>query len=184
MARKNLMTDPVSLLARLLGTTPAARDYKLAENYALLRDAVFAAHPDSLGMVNESAGGVWGVVVECGYPERVASLVVMADGTVSLYFSNGGGIIGLGSHDGPQRASRTLLEFASRFLEYCDPASKFPLPRKENVRFYLFYQEMKLAAEAADADLSSDRHPLSPLFHVAHELISEIRKVDRNKGAA
>jgi hypothetical protein len=174
------MTGTVSLLMRLLGTTTAARDYKLAENYVLLRESVFAANPDSIGIVEGAgAGDVWGVVMESGYPETVASLVVLADGTVSLYFSNGGGMIGLGSHEGPQRASRALLEMAPQFLEFCHPTSKCPLPRREHVRFSLFLQEVTLTAEARDADLGADNHPLSPLFHVAHELITEIRKVDK-----
>jgi len=33
---------------------------------------------------------VWGVVMETGYPEAVATLVVLGEGTTSLYFSNGG----------------------------------------------------------------------------------------------
>jgi hypothetical protein len=175
------MSGTTSLLTRLLGTANPTRDYKLAENYALLRNAVFAATPDALGIVDsEIANGVWGLVMETGYPETVASLVAMAGGTVSLYFSNGGGMIGLGSHEGPQRAARDLLRIAPRFLEYCDPTNKYPLPLKEYVRFYLFSQNETLTAEAKDFDLSRDAHPLSPLFHIAHELITEIRMLEEN----
>lgn len=178
------MTETFSLLTRLFGTTPAARDYKLAENYVLLREAVFAAKPDAMGIVEGvDALAVWGLVMEMGYPENVASLVVMANGTVSLYFSNGGGVIGLGSYTGPKRASKALLQIAPRFLEYCDPTAKFPLPRREHVRFYLFGQDVTLTAEALDAELSDDRHPLSPLFHIAHELITEIRRLDQRRQA-
>lgn len=175
------MTGTTSLLTRLLGTGNSTRDYKLAENYALLREAVFSATADGLGIVDASvANGVWGLAMETGYPETVASLVVMADGTVSLYFSNGGGMIGLGCHEGPQRAARSLLKIAARFVEYCDPTNKYPLPLKEHVRFYLFSQNLTLTAEAKDYDLSRDAHPLSPLFHIAHELITEIRMLDEN----
>lgn len=174
------MTTTNSLLTRLLGTAVSGRDYKLAENYVLLREAVFAATPEAIDITGESeAHGVWGLVMECGYPETVATLVALADRTVSLYFSNGGGMIGMGSHEGPQRAARDLLRIAPRFLEYCDSTAKYPLPRREHVRFYLFGQDVTLTAEAAERSLMGDEHPLSPLFHVAHELISEIRKLDR-----
>lgn len=175
------MTGTTSLLTRLLGTANTSRDYKLAENYVLLRDSVFGATPDSLGIVDtKTANGVWGLVMETGYPETVASLVALADGTVSLYFSNGGGMIGLGSHKGPQLAARALLKIAGRFTEYCDQTNKYPLPSKQEVRFYLFSENMTLTAEAGEFELSSDDHPLSPLFHLAHELISEIRMLDEN----
>jgi len=35
-----------------------------------------------------------------------------------------------------------------------------------------------LGAEARQEELSSDGHPLSPLFHIVHELIAEIRMLD------
>ncbi|HVB98543.1 MAG TPA: hypothetical protein VNJ12_04330 [Candidatus Dormibacteraeota bacterium] len=178
------MTTTHSLLTRLLGTATASRDYKLAENYVLLRKAVFATTPDSVGIVDgNDANRVWGLVMECGYPETVASLVVFADGTVSLYFSNGGGMIGLGSHEGPQRAARALLKIAPRFLGYCDPTTKYPLPLKQHVSFYLFGQDGIQSSEAREADMSCDAHPLSPLFHIAHELITEIRILDRKRHA-
>jgi hypothetical protein len=173
------MAGTHSLLTRLLGTAVSTRDYKLAENYLLLRESVFATTADGIGIVDGNiASSVWGLVMESGYSEAVASLVALADGTVSLYFSNGGGMIGLGSREGPQRASRTLLETAPRFLGYCERTNKYPLPRKECVRFYLFSRDLTFTAEAADADLSADQHPFSPLFHAAHELITEIRLLD------
>ena len=42
---------------------------------------------------------VWGILMETGYPEGVATLVALGDGTTSLYFGNGGGVIGAGEHD-------------------------------------------------------------------------------------
>lgn len=173
------MAGTNSLLTRLLGTAVNTRDYKLAENYLLLRDSVFATTADGIGIVDgHVSNGVWGLVMETGYTEAVASLVALADGTVSLYFSNGGGMIGLGAREGPQRASRTLLDTAPRFLGYCERTTKFPLPRKQCVRFYLFSRDLTFTAEAADAELSADRHPFSPLFHSAHDLITQIRRLD------
>src|SRR5512140_657648 len=39
---------------------------------------------------------VWGILVEIGLEEGSLSLVVLADGSTSLYFSSGGGVIGAG----------------------------------------------------------------------------------------
>ncbi len=47
--------------------------------------------------------------METGYREAVATLVGVVDGTSSLYFSNGGGFIGAGSHAAVAEANRTFV---------------------------------------------------------------------------
>ncbi|MDE3137849.1 MAG: hypothetical protein KGL59_14815, partial [Acidobacteriota bacterium] len=147
-------------------------------------DAVFSMRHDALGVVDAAnAGGVWGVVMETGYPGVVATLVAVADGSVSLYFSNGGGIIGLGGQEGPQRASRALLDAAPQFRKEFEPTTKYPLPREGHVRFYLLTRDAALTAEAKEEELGGGAHPLTPLFQKAHELITEIRLVDEKRQA-
>jgi hypothetical protein len=48
--------------------------------------------------------------METGYVEAVATLVGVADGTASLYFSNGGGFIGAATHANVAEANRRRLE--------------------------------------------------------------------------
>ena len=62
------------------------------------------------------------------YPEAVMTLVALADGTTSLYFSNGGGMIGGGEHPRVAAATRRLVDVAARFLTVLSPATDFPLP--------------------------------------------------------
>src|SRR5690349_8681240 len=80
---------------------------------------------------------VWGVVMETGYQEAVATLVVFGEGTTSLYFSNGGGIIGAGEHDPVRAAGKILLSSADRYLDSFTAAAVTPLPGVGRVRFYL-----------------------------------------------
>lgn len=178
------MSDSRSFLSRILGPTNGRKEYSPAENYVLLRDMVFTVRPDSIALHESSApGGVWGVVMETGYPDAVATLVAVADGTVSLYFSNGGGIIGLGAQEGPRRASRELLEFAPSFVDSFAPTAKYPLPRREQVAFYLFTFSGILTAGAAESELSALDHKFHPLFRKAHALITEIRLIDEKRQA-
>ena len=72
---------------------------------------------------------VWGVLMETGFPEAVATLVVLGDGTTSLYFSNGGGIIGAGEHDAVRAAARELLSSAEEHLDGFTAVTTTPLPR-------------------------------------------------------
>lgn len=177
------MPHRLSFLTRMLGRTQV-QDYKLAENYVLLRDMVFTTKPDAIGLVRPAEPeDVWGVVMETGYPEAVATLVALADGSVSLYFSNGGGIIGMGSREGPHRSAQALLEMAPRFRDECQPTTRFPLPPKSQVSFYLFTYAATVFSEALEEHLANRAHPLAPLFRQAHELITAIRLVEEKAHA-
>jgi len=119
---------------------------------------------------------VWGVLMETGYPEAVATLVVFADGTTSLYFSNGGGVIGAGEHDVVRAAGEILLSSAEAHVEDFAMSSGTPLPEVGRVRFYVRTFKGTLSAEANEEDLGEDRHTLSPVFHAAHSVISAVRE--------
>src|SRR5262245_49601677 len=91
---------------------------------------------------------VFGILMETGYPEAVASLVAFAEGTTSLYFSSGGGIIGAGEHETVRNRSLLLLETAERHLSSFAMATSTPLPTVGRVRFYLRTHGGTLTAEA------------------------------------
>jgi hypothetical protein len=178
------MPGTFSFLSRFLRPGGSTKDYSLAENYLVLRDAVFSMKSDALGVVDAAnPAGVWGVVMETGYPGVVATLVAIADGSVSLYFSNGGGIIGLGAQEGLQRAAHALIEAAPQLRDAFEGTTKYPLPREGHVRFYLLTQDAALTAEAKEEELGGGAHALSPFFQKSHELITEIRLVDEKRQA-
>lgn len=80
-----------------------------------LRDEAIRVSADDIDLAPATAlGRVWGVLVEIGYPEPVATLVALSDGTTSLYFSNGGGVIGAGEHAAVRDAASHLLTSLTR----------------------------------------------------------------------
>ena len=144
--------------------------------YLDLRRALFRVDPARVGLSRESGcGEVWGLLIETGYSRVVVTLVAVADGTISLYFSNGGATLGLGAFPGPRKASEALLQLAPGFVSLCRPVVDHPLPGAGNARFYLLTFDGALTAEAKEEDLGYNRHPLSPLFHQAYELLAEIQ---------
>ncbi len=152
-------------------------NYAPAEIYTELRSQALGATAEALGVREQT----FCVIMETGYPEAVVTLVAICDGTASLYFSTGGGMIGLGGHEGPAVAARSLVSFADYNLEQLEPAADTPLPRPGYTRFFVLTQRGTLTAEAKEEDLGENRHVLSPLFYSAHELISEMREVDEAK---
>lgn len=171
------MASVFSFLSGLLSSGAIAKDYKVAEAYSGLRNMVLTTKPEAVGL-KPAAGEVWGILMETGYPEAVVSLVALADGTVSIYFSNGGGIIGLGPHPDPQKAGKAFLALAQQYSKSATATKKYPLPNPTYTRFYFLTGSGVTTVEAKEEDFGYGRHQMSPLFHKGHELISEIRVVD------
>jgi hypothetical protein len=148
-------------------------DYAPADAYSELRGQVLALKPGDVGLPDKKP---FAVLMETGYDEAVATLVVIADGTTSLYFSNGGGIIGAGQHVPVQRVSSEFLTNVAGVANRFTPTTDFPLPKSGRVRFYLLSGEGIGTAEASEQDLGHNRHELSPIFHNAHDVISAVRE--------
>ena len=119
---------------------------------------------------------VFGAIMETGYPRAVASLVALADGTVSLYISSGGGVIGAGGHQVVREAAGRFLKSAEKFCPQLQPATDTPLPTAGLTRFYIRTFGGTFTAEAEERMLGEGRHLLSPLFYAAHEVITRLRQ--------
>ena len=149
-------------------------DYALADTYKHLRAQALQLTAAQAGNTDPT----FGVLMETGYPEAVVSLLALSDGTASLYFSNGGSIIGAGQHERPAVAARSLVAFAAHNLGHLVEAVDCPLPRPGHTRFYVLTSSGVLTADAPERDFGENRHVLAPLFYAAQELITEIRTSD------
>jgi hypothetical protein len=108
--------------------------------------------------------------------------VAFAEGTTSLYFSTGGGVIGAGEHDTVCAAAQAFLETADAHVEKFSATTDHALPARGRVRFYVHTFNGLLTAEGDEEDLGYGRHPLSPVFHAGHAVISEIRQIEESRG--
>lgn len=153
-----------------------------AETARSLREQAFSVTAAELGVASSpDRPTVWGLVMETGYPEAVATLVAFAEGTTSLYFSNGGGIIGGGSHENVRRAAMAWLDMTEDHVNKFSPTMDHPPPEPGRVRFYVRTFGRLLTAEASEDDLGYERHELSPVFHAGHAVISQIREIDSSR---
>jgi len=129
----------------------------------------------------EPVAGVWGVLMETGYPEAAATLVALADGTASLYFSSGGGVIGGGPHPSVNAAARHLVEVSARHASELSPTTKFPLPDTGDVTFYVLTTNGVLQGGAREEILGNGGHSLSEMFLAAHDVIAGLREVTEER---
>ena len=149
-----------------------------------LRAEALTRTADDIGVaVSSEHPNVFGILMETGYPEGVATLVVFADGSTSLYFSKGGGIIGAGEHDSVRAKHGAFFEEAEARLSAFKPATNSPPPKPGRVRFYVRTYRGTLTSEADEDDLGYKRHSLSKLFHAGQAVISAIREATDDDGA-
>lgn len=163
----------------MLGVVSAAAqtpDTAHAQASSDLRSMVLRLSPEELGLTKDtSPGPVWGLVMETGMEGGYYTLVALADGTTSLYFSNGGGILGGGEHEPVRKAGGELLTAANQFLESAAPASSAPPPAQGLTTFYFLTFDGIRSYTAPEEELGYQRDRLSPVFHAAHAVITELR---------
>ena len=150
--------------------------------YEGLRQAVMTLDPAEFGMTpTAELPRVWGAVLDTGYPGATSTVVALADDTTSLYTSTGGGIIGAGFHAAVATATRSLLRTVEQHLDQMPPAGPDELPGPDWVVLRALTHQGQRAVLAEEDELGYNRHPLSPVFHAFHEVITQLRLLDEGQ---
>ena len=93
----------MGFFSRLFGRTATEPvQGQVADVYKGLREQILRLRSDKVG-AKVAEGKPVAVMMEMGLREAVSTLVAVVDGTTSLYFSNGGGMIGLGPIDSVEK---------------------------------------------------------------------------------
>lgn len=148
--------------------------YEVDETYLSMRQQVLDLAGDDTDLGD---GGVRAVMMGTGFDDHCFTLVAVADGTLSIYLSDGGGMIGTGAWQKVNAMTRAFVRDAAQFAAELEPTAEFPLPDAGQTGIYFIGKGEMLSAHHQEADLGNDRLALSPLFHQAHHLIGVIRQV-------
>lgn len=134
--------------------------------------------PSEIGLSAESRCKVWGVVMDTAMSDGGwHTLVVLADGTTSLYTSAAFGIIGAGMHESVRVASDALLAEAEQHLDLFVPATDKAVPAPGMVAIRALAFEGPRVLVAPEKDLGHGRHSAAPVFYAAHNVITAMRQV-------
>ncbi len=174
------MASFLTTIGRLFGGDEKP-PYELAEVYTGMREMVLKLDDKQIGDLNGKP--VWAVLMETGHEGAVVTLVAIAEGTASLYFSNGGGMIGLGEHANVRPASLALVREAAPYLKFMKKTEKFPVPKLGETIFYVVTSDGVFTYAAKEDDLGNKRDQFSPLFFQGHELVTQMRLADEKRRA-
>ncbi len=148
---------------------------KIVESYYELRDMVIQLSSNRLGGEIQGERTIVAVLMEFARPQAVVTLAAIADGTASLYFSSGGGVIGAGENELVRMVALDFIDVAAYTGKTLEETISCPLPQQGFVRFYVVGLGYVLTAEVLEEALKDNANPLSRLFCKGHELISAIR---------
>ena len=153
-----------------------SEEYVPTETYCGLRDLVLRLPLDHPELASNAPIAL---LVEMGYPQAVVTLVVVADGTTSVYFSNGGGIIGCGGDIKVYAESKVLAAEIVKSVDRIPRTYDFPLPRRGCVRFYVLYTDDSRTYEVTEERLQLGADELSEAYRRTQAVISAIRLLQK-----
>ncbi len=150
--------------------------------YLQLRKRLLNLHPEDIGLhSSDQASQVWGMMMETGYEVGTATLVALADGTTSLYYSTGGGMLGSPEYSPLAESSKALVSQANLYLSALTKADEIPLPSAGQVSFIFLTFTGKLSTAVEEKLLTNGHHPLAPLYSQAHATLNHLRLLVNKK---
>ena len=174
-----------NLFRRLFGgsSDPAESgpDQSSGETYSALRHQALSIQRAEIGIpAPPPEAPAWGILMETGYPEATATLLALGDGTTSLYLSSCGGVIGGHAHQNVRQANAEFVETANRNYQHLEITDSFPVPAEGQTFFYVLTDSGVFTGDGREEDLGLGRHPLSPLFHAGHRVITQLRLISES----
>lgn len=159
-----------SRLGALVGRTSGPEMYRTLRSMALDYEPSAADVP-----ADEPWSGALVAMMEIGTADGTATVVAMADGAVSMYFSNGAAVVGVGEHAAARGAAQRFRTVAAESRHQLQGAAAFPLPDPGQVRFHVRTVDGRYSGVAPEALLRTGRDPLAPLYAAGQDLITEVR---------
>ncbi|QNU67016.1 hypothetical protein EHE19_000190 [Ruminiclostridium herbifermentans] len=151
--------------------------------YASMRKLAFTFSHKDMGAKMGNDYHVYGAVVDMGVDNiNTATMICFIDGTTSLYFSDGGGIIGAGQHESVNKAVLSFLENCFQALPITRIADGIDdLPKENHHTYYLF---TKAGIFSIDIDLREvNKSKESQLLYTQSQMVlNEILKVSKRNG--
>lgn len=152
--------------------------------YAKLRDQLLSGSRKELGLPpGASPSEPWGVLMDInGGKGYTYTTVAIADGTASIYLSNGGGFIGGGQrYEAIRHAAITFVAIAASYRAQMKLATTFPLPKEGETAFYLLTDAGVFSTIAQTDLLGVRQHQLAPLFAAGQDVITQYRLTQQEK---
>lgn len=184
---------PIALIATLLAPLACARDAEPAgpparaarattatpsadATQAAMRHRLLTGKPGDFHVELPKGRNVWGVVMEMGYPKgATVSVIALVDGHASIALNTSPEVVTGSDRNAVRKAALHAVDAAEEAAPHLKKTTDFPLPKLDEVTFYLLTRDGVVTETATQEELASGNDPLSPLFMAAQDVITVSR---------
>jgi hypothetical protein len=136
------------------------------------------AHALQMRLPNLPDGAIHSVLMDWPISSGMMTTLAAADGTASIYLSNGGGFLGGGQkYPAIRQAAINAIVIGGRLWPHFQPASTHELPPAGEIFFYIATNEGVHFAGATEAAMRDRTSPLRFLGAVMQEIVTQYRLV-------
>ncbi len=147
--------------------------------YIGLRQRALELKPEDIQIQLDGANQVYGAVVDIPATKAAVTLFCSFDGTISLYFSNGGGILGSGQkYETVRKAGMEFLYSAGQTLEYMEKVTDTAYCKNDNAVVYLLSESGTFRTEFNMGEQQTEKYKAFLNF-----LIQRVLNALRESGA-
>lgn len=153
----------------------------VAEIYTQLRTTALSVQPEHVGISTNQSDKTLALVADWRMGEQEqATIVCLADGGASIYFSNGGGMIGGVEHEDVRAQVSVTLELVNSLMNQLEAVHDVPETPIEHMRFSRITADEKSTAVFSVSDLQQDNHPFFALGNSVQAVISLMSSKQEN----
>jgi hypothetical protein len=150
--------------------------------YMGLRGQIFEVTPEQIGLTITDDEKPYAIVMDMGMGgDATATLVSIIDGNASMYLSTGGGVIGGYAHETVRKAATDFVNMGQSYISKMNPVDSFPLPKADNVIFYILTNKGKYSIEEEIQKIENDNSHWGQLFYEGNKVITELRLTTEKK---
>jgi hypothetical protein len=149
---------------------------KEMSTYLGLRNLALTSSAAKAGQTSADPNEPLAVLMDQPTGTRTATIAAYADGTASIYISNGGGYLG-GSQKYPaiHEAAVRMLAAARQARVKMQITTQFPLPEQGEITFYVVTDSGVYTARVPQEEFRKRTHPLTELYAASQEVITQYR---------
>lgn len=152
--------------------------YKNKQTSLNLRELAFKTNiRDLQGVKPIGDYRIFGSIMELGKVQGFVSICCFITGDASIYFSNGGGMLGGINHQIVKDASLKYIKSSLNFITKFEKTNHYPFPKAEQTNFYILTQDGVYTAQASTNMLGNNKSELSTLFFAGQEVITAYRMI-------
>ena len=153
------------------------KDKSVKNSYDDLRKQALNIKPDDIGLILDNNEQVYGAIVDIPAENEMVTLVCIFDGTVSLYFSNGGGALGLGQkYEEIRQAGVSFLFSAGQTIPYLSQTADFDKSKNEKTSVCLLVRDGIYKAQFDMSKTENAEKHIQYLNFLIQNVLSKIRE--------